>query len=544
MRFRNLLALLLIGCVTRNIELPSGTQGFKVTVTDTINGFGTAAAPLPFATADSPVTFTLNAQAIGWGGGPDSSFTGTVFIEAHPGSVTPNEMNIVRGRGSQSVSLFSAFGEARVWIEDCGFKTAAANPNCTSAQLAAWDGECIPGFKTGTLATGITPAFFFGNPSIENTQVTADNTTSPLIAQAGDRCAALADPRFVDVTGLTSAQLLAIPAGDVAPKSGQFVHIAPRCLTGGQCESNGTACAADSDCGRIIVQSITNEGFYATDVVPPSIATLEQGFRSIFVFNFSYPAGLRIGDALLSLQGSPTEFSGDTQLQNPAWQRDPAGPYPDLIPKPVYITPAVYAANVSSSGANVNTALDLERLESALVCMDGLSVPGTLTNCDLNQNGSIERGGQLCLIKQAGGPFIACLDATADNPLIDCTVDCGATSCPAGQSLFVPANAPERCCEAACYADPNCIEQSSYQGYQQWGATIAGLSPAQKIGVNSSQVGGFDPSAFVQKYATQQQSPPTIAVTGNLVQVLASRPVWIITPRGSDDFVVGGTCPQ
>jgi len=558
------LSLAPAGCVTHHLLLRKGTQSFAITVDTDANGFGTEEQPLAYATTTKPVVFTLHAKAMGWNGAPDTTFNGTVFLDAHPGTVSPLEFNVVDGVGDVQVSLSNAFGETHVWVEDCGVKGQALKNDCTDADRANWVDGCIPLFQAGTLSTGITKAFFFGNPSIAQVQVTADNTTSPLIPIEGDRCASLSDPRFVDVSSLSAQQRLSLPAGVFVPKAGQLVNMAPRCVTytdaghcGGNancqlCEANGAPCSVNADCGQMIVQSITNEGFYVTDVIqPPSGTGVEQGFRSVYVFNFAYPGGLQVGDALLQLQGSPSEFTGDTQLSNPQWKRDPSGPYPNALPAPTHVPAATYSTNVSASGGNVNTALDLERLESGIVCMDNLIVPGTLRSCDVNQDGSVTRAGKLCLLKVAGGPFLGCRDLVPTNPAVDCSVDCSVQSCPQGQSVFVADNADERCCEAECYADPDCIEQSAYEAYDQWGAqlgdwknqTTNALIPL-KVAINASAVPGFDPAGFVASYASKQQSPPTIAVTGNLIQVIASRPVWLIQPRGADDFVIGGKCPQ
>lgn len=555
-RFKLSALLLLTGCVTHHILLRQGTQSFAVTVDVDSAGSGSRDRPLRYATADHPLVFSLHAKAMSWRGVLDPTFTGTVFLDAHPGTVSPLEFNIVDGSGDVTVSVSNAFGETHVWVEDCGVKGQALRNDCSDADRANWVDGCIPLFQAGTLATGITPAFFFGNPSIAQVQATPDNTTSPLIPLEGDRCASLSDPRFVDVSALSISQRASLAPGEFAPKAGQLVNMAPRCVTFGEdshcgtgqlscCEANGLPCSVNADCGQMIVQSITNEGFYVTDVVePPGGVGVESGFRSMYVFNFAYPDGLRVGDALLSLQGSPSEFSGDTQLGNPQWQRDLAGPYPNALPAPAVIAPATYSSNVSASGGNVATALDLERLESGIVCMDGLIVPGELRSCDVNMDGKVNRAGHLCLLKQAGGPFISCRDAVASNPAIDCTVDCGTSSCPQGQSLFVADSADERCCESECYGDTNCTEASSYHQYQQWAAQVSASATPLKVGINSSSVPGFDPVGFVASYASKQQSPPSVAVTGNLIQVLASRPVWLIQPRGADDFVIGGTCSK
>ena len=53
-------------------------------------------------------------------------------------------------------------------------------------------------------------------------------------------------------------------------------------------------------------------------------------FDSLFVYTYSAPTNLYVGDHLLTLTGSVQEFSGDTQLDFPAWLKVDADPTPDL----------------------------------------------------------------------------------------------------------------------------------------------------------------------------------------------------------------------
>lgn len=540
----SLLWLIVLGqaCVTRRVLRRAGTQSFKIEVVDEpSNGLGTKEAPLPYATFGNPVTMTITATAIGWDGKKDATYTGRVFLEARPGFVSPSEVNIENGSAEVEVSIANAFGQTRIWMEDCGQRLVPER-ECTEAERAQWKPECLLRFVPGTLATGITPALWFSQPSIVDMQETVDNTLSPLEPTQGDRCAALADPRYTDVTKLDLIRRSSLRRSLYVPKAGNSIRVTS---------------------GDMIITAIDNEGFYVTDVSEPALA---RSFNSIFVFNFNYPEGLQVGDRLIELQGSPTSFTGTTQLQNPFWIRDRTGPYPEKIPKPFLIEPDTYAKNIGRQGRNVKDALDLEKLEGGLVCMENLRLPYVKRDCDLNKNGGIERGGQNCkLLPAAPGEeaFIGCRALTRSNPRVDCSVDCDKESCTS--SIRVNDNVEEKCCEEECYDDPTCFEASSFFNYQQFPLQVLGITPPdndgdgnaddvdgdgkpdeviQKIGISpSNAIPNFDPSKYVAEW--EDNDAPTVTVIGNLVQVLSARPVWLIQPRGADDLILeNGRCPR
>ncbi len=497
-----LVALALSACAYKRVARKGGAQSFSVEVLrpEGENALGSKLTPIPYAGNAAPFRIDLKVQAIGWDGKPDTSYEGRLLIDARPGVVFPNEFNVLKGEGTVSIQLSNAFGPTHIWLEDCGVRRVPKKANCTLEERQAYLPECLQTFQPGTLATGVSPTIYFSQPSIPQIQATFDNTTSSLISLQGDRCASLADPRYVDTTNLTGQQLLGVPRAQRIAPVGNMVNV--------------TA-------GEMIVTAIDNEGFYLSDMSPEAVA---GGFNGLFVFNFNYPEGLQVGDRLLQLQGVPSEFSGSTQLTNPFWIRDTGGPYRDKLPKPFFISPQLYQASIGRTGANINTQLDLERLEGGLVCMENLVVPGRFQLCDLNKDGRIDRFGET----------------------------------------------DEKACETACYNDPNCFEGSSYGQFQQWGALVGGIDLAvvcnddmpcvegsfcnpntntcnavQKIALSTSNaIPAFRPDTYVADKLAKGEAPETMAVTGNLLQVLASRPVWLIQPRGAEDVVFGGTCPR
>jgi hypothetical protein len=85
--------------------------------------------------------------------------------------------------------------------------------------------------------------------------------------------------------------------------------------------------------GDMIVTAITAEGFYVTDMLaapvtdpfytgdPSMHRTLAGTFGHMYVYSYSFPEGLFVGDRVLSLTGTVQEFSGDTQFVFPSWIR-------------------------------------------------------------------------------------------------------------------------------------------------------------------------------------------------------------------------------
>ncbi len=477
------MSLLAGGCVVRRIERPKGTQSFRVTVVkpEDSAALGSRQSPLPYASNDTPFAVTFRLEAIGWDGQPDAGFTGRLVIAAHPGLVFPNEVNIHEGTGEVSVRLANSYGETRIWFEDCGIRELPFKKNCTLEERQAYVPECFPQFRAGTLATGISPPIVFAQPALSDVQETGDNASSPLMPIAGDRCAALADPRYVDTTNLTPRQINQLPRAQRIPASGNTVRI--------------TA-------GELIVTAIDNGGFFVTDVSPEAQV---RGFNSIYVFAFSYPENLQVGDRVLSLTGTPAEFVGATQLNNPFWIRDSRGPYPEKLPAPYTISPQLYQMNIGTAGGNVYNELSMEKLEGSLVCMDNLGVPSGAENCDLNNDGGLTRG----------------------------------------------SGSEEQACETKCYDNPDCFEASGYFSFGNWGAHVTGItSGTHKVGMElSAAFSDFRPDIYQRepwKYdeaAKEGDAPQRLAVIGNLIHVLGARPVWVIQPRGRDDVRFGGTCP-
>jgi hypothetical protein len=225
-------------------------------------------------------------------------------------------------------------------------------------------------------------------------------------------------------------------------------------------------------------------------------------------------------------------------------------------------------------------ALAMEAWEGAVVCVDSLAPGSTLSNCDNNSSGAVERSGcficngtdpecfpqaQVPPLCESGQPKVnapvppycrsdeltpTCLEISA-SALDACHL--GGTSGGTSVSFFMPGSISEYCCERACSLDRECVELNAYTQYGQWVADLRGsyepwstaaYKDVRKIAVLTRDA---RPDFDALKFAQDQKEQPlaerkTLRVIGNLRQVVASRPSWLVVARTRDDIKSGVTC--
>jgi hypothetical protein len=71
---------------------------------------------------------------------------------------------------------------------------------------------------------------------------------------------------------------------------------------------------------QLIVTAVVNDGFHVTDFDDPG-----GSFNSLFVFTFSRPEGVQVGDRLGRLAGIIGEFIGFTEMRFPSWTVESGG---------------------------------------------------------------------------------------------------------------------------------------------------------------------------------------------------------------------------
>ena len=275
---------------------------------------GTPDARLPLTFSD-PSNATLKIEAYHADGSLNTDFSGYVRLSVKPGSVEtvsgPNvvgrNVKLVNGVADNvTVSLVGSYGDARIWAEDMGYFPVDPNadppPQCSDGKDNNGDGTidfpADPGCAFanddsedgGTLATGVSPLFYFTLPRI-------------------------ADVRGVSQNGAGTA----------------FPHEQVLIDTGYRSNQNTFAFS-------VVVTRIAADGFYATDLDDA------RGFTSLFAYNFSAPANLGVCDRLTALSGTASDFFGFTELSFPtwgvevwdaqAWHDQVPGSRPCLVPEP------------------------------------------------------------------------------------------------------------------------------------------------------------------------------------------------------------------
>ncbi|MDF1566341.1 MAG: hypothetical protein P1V51_25140 [Deltaproteobacteria bacterium] len=331
--------------------------------------------------------------------------------------------------------------------------------------------------EDSTYAIGCTPTLYFDMPRIDQVQVTTDATTSPLL--------------------------------------GGFIEVRS---------------------GDLIVTGILAEGFYVTDLEAPAPAGgLPGDFGSLFIYSFSFPEGVVIGDRLSSVIGTVQEFTGSTQLTFPSWTRKevptdrcsvpwmagtntdcPTAPIPvvlddvicDAGPAPVPVPAGTNSTTYLCGHATDNILI--ESLEAAVVQAQNVVTPTNFVDCDYNLDGDV-----------------ANFDAS-------CGFDTDWVACEAAVKAGTATGQERACCEIACKSacnlDMTCSEASSLTTYGQWsGAMNGGAGP--KVNFLTQQ--GF-PELDLLKPEYQGIA---LDIAGTLRHSLPARPRWVVVARSAQDVV-------
>ena len=277
----------------------------------------------------------------------------------------------------------------------------------------------------------------------------------------------------------------------------------------------------------LVVTNVTSSGFYLTD-------TGDDSYNSIFIFTYSQPGRVEVGDRVCELSGGISEFTGMTQIQFPSWgiQNKERSTAEDLDPAPedgdqgvgsctdkvtgltrpctdeeleamaalvdcsadynggvklegeakkafAYIEPPEPRLLTSQILALANVA-SLESLEASVVTVHDLRLSTDFINCDDNGNGKIESG----------------------TPEAECRSDCSSISL-------------------------TCTEISSLESYDQWRAwtmdanseiSVSSTSLIADFSVTSGCYEWIDPISDRRMMRCPERR--LLSLTGSLKQVL------------------------
>lgn len=453
---RRLGALLLVGvalggCGTESAS-PFGVSTFEVVVTK-VNGLAPPEAdkPLPANRGDRVDSWDFTVTAMTGTGELDAEFNGYVRVSVNPGAVVAVRGAGVRGRNvllkhgiaSATADVQLVYGPVRLWAEDLGYLpaslTSKEKPACSNGiddnGNKLIDFPADPGCYAaddenedgGSYAAGVSPALHY------------------------------ALPRISDVRG---------PSGTPYPYDAIEVNADPP--------------------QHLVVTRVASDGFYVTDV---AAAEMKNGFNSLFAFNFSMPAYMRVCDRVTYLAGTANVFFGFTELSFPSYQLA----YPHAgdvcpVPEPTLL-----------DGKLLASATGMKAIESSLARVEGFRIgkffgpkvmkgnkpgPGQ-SNCDFDGNGQI--------------------DYTTDL---------------------------EGSCSTVCTADPDCTEWTAYSARSTFKLALGEGTNAAMVLASASSVSGFVPTAHAGETIT--------SMTGTLRYFSGGALNWTLEARCSDDLVCKG----
>ncbi len=179
-------------------QAPQGVVRFEVVLEESGAELGEGTL-LPFAgEEEGSRSFTLAARALDAKGEVVTDYQGPAHLKAVPSTlVSSDEVDFTQGEaGGVPVTLYRAFGDVRIWIEDAGTDESP-----------------------GTWATGVSPAIHFSLPTVAEMQSTTDSHSSPL---NGANVSLRLSDRQMLVTGITQDGFYAT---DVAAKNLDFASV-------------------------------------------------------------------------------------------------------------------------------------------------------------------------------------------------------------------------------------------------------------------------------------------------------------------------------
>lgn len=465
--------------IGRTDRIPNGVSTVRVTITPPEQDRGNRDVPLPFTNRHQ---YTVNIDALGADGNPKADFNGTLMVSVSPGVLTGIAGAGVTGRlvrltnGSAAginVSFERAYGETRIYAEEQGYDLSD-DPNVTPACADGMDndGDGLADFpadpgcaapndndeRSGSYALGASEAIYIGTPTVDDIQ--GPGTNSPLLNQR-----------------------------------------------------------VTIDRGTLVVTRISVSGFWVTDtsrvMCPSESGGMRRCASSLFAFNFRLPEGMRPCDRLGSLLGTVQEFTGTTQLAQPAWRIPADGLYTDRtpmcpIPEAVVLRPT--APMERASTAPLEEVLDMANMDAPLEPLENALV--RVSSVRLSPNVGPER--------------VSCSNAGV------CDFAPGRSNCDQNGDGVVDFNlTSEALCANLCQTTVGCSE---WTGWIRFGQMAVDFTANQPNGVQRFIV---SPREAISNFNPLNQPFPGTAmtVTGTLKQV---GPNWIIEPRCTLDLVFDG----
>ncbi len=451
------------------------SQRLSVTITSTNVGSPESRLALSFTT---PVTFTVDIEALDANGNLDTSFTnhyvrasvvpGAVLSVTGPGANGRNALLTNGQAKGMQIAILEAYGDARIWIEDVGYVPAdplrQPPPQCANG---------IDDNKNGKTDYPVDPGCYAANDDTEDGGTYASAVSDNVYFEY---------PRIADVRGINN--------GGITPFNNQQVQI-------------DTEWVAPNAGGGVVVTGVGSAGFFVTDV-----SSSNPAYTSVYAYNYTAPPIMLPCDRLITFGGTGGDFFGFTELNYPTWSLEEWDPTvrPCLVPNPTVLSGSELA---NGSGDNGNLPLLLS-LEAGLVQVAASST--TSIHIGKHFGPGFVPGGN-------GKPYVPSDSAS------DCDYNGD------GKIDFTAGN-PEDDCSTACTADLECSEYSAYLTESQFRIVVDTSGVEGTIEGDSSADADFVPTEYAGK--------PLGGFTGNL-NYFSGGSQFTIQARCADDVVTNPT---
>lgn len=454
-----------LSCTDEESRHFEGVHAFKVTITDLSGeGFGTEAQPLKMRTSfdedKGAYRVSVKAEARDITGQPVTNYNEKVKISAEPGQLSETEIQFVNGVAETTVAIRYAFGTTRIWVEDTETKPLVVDMvggQCPAgtAKVDGFEGQCFRECLNGkttedgascdpSYATGASAQMVFEPQTIRMIQYNPDRPdgSSPLLKEYG--------------------QIKALRGHD------------------------------------LVVTNVVSTGFYVTDLG-------DADYNSIFIFTFSQPGRVDIGDRVCEVSGGIAEFTGMTQLQFPSWgiQNKEQSTAEDIDPAPEDGETGVESCIDRVTGKERPcTEEELEAKHALIDCWDVYNdregtkeekksfgyiappEPKAITDPNffgLNNTDAIEA---------LESSVVTVQNVRLSTEFIDCD-DNGNSKIESGTA--------EADCRTSCTGNVRCTELSSLTSYDQWRAWTIEKNGELSV-ASSSLINGFDITSETWQY--------------------------------------------
>ena len=440
-----------LSCVEHEKNHYEGVHSFIVTAIPSNGNYGTAESPLEFPTKfsgedgscdETCYDLQIGAYAVDIYGNFLKDYNETVTVAARPGVLNKEKLTFKNGVIGEWTYDESGKPASLVQGETVGLRY-------THGTTRLWVEDTIRKLRgeEGCINDKVSPDKYYCEPSLAtgaSEEFTFEQQTIRMIQYNPDM------PAGESPLNADYAQLKALPGHD------------------------------------LVVTNVVSSGFYITDLG-------DDSYNSMFIFTYSQPGRVEIGDRVCEVAGGISEFTGMTQIQFPSWgiQNKERSTAEDIDPAP------------EDGDQGVGSCIDKETGEVRPCSEEELEAMAALVDCsDVYNNGVKLEGEAKKAFAHIDTPMprvlttqildaqnFAALESLEASVVMvhDLRLSTDFIDCDDNGNGKIESGSDEAECRSNCTSNSmTCTEISNLESYDQWRAwTIDGNS---EISVSSTSL--------------------------------------------------------